>query len=91
MRNATGASDRRPLRPVFDRRLKLELHGSRVTSDAGPLACRKLREALGLAALAGDVLADSRTGKTGCAAGPRTLPADILRRTDRLRPKPLPA
>ncbi len=32
--NPKDESDRRPLRPIFDRRLKLEFHGSRVTSDA---------------------------------------------------------
>ena len=38
MRNPEGESDRQPLRTCFHRRLKLEFHGSRVTSDAGLLA-----------------------------------------------------
>jgi hypothetical protein len=47
----------------FDRRRKLEFHGSRVASDEGLLACRELDVALGLSALAGAMLSDDRRGK----------------------------
>ena len=58
-------SNPRLLRGDFDRRLKLEFHGSKVTTDAGLLAYRELGDALGLTEMIGDVLADIRTGKNG--------------------------
>ena len=53
------------MRLDFDRRLKLEFHGSRVTSDAGLLPFRELDGALGLSEVAGLHLVDPRTGKNG--------------------------
>jgi hypothetical protein len=54
--------DRKPdFRVDFDRRLKLEFHGSRVTSDVGLLAFRELDEALGLTEMADDGLVDTRS------------------------------
>jgi hypothetical protein len=65
MDDATGEAEGSGLRVAFDRRLKLEFHGATVTSDAGLLAFRELDDALGLTALAAEVLADPRTGRNG--------------------------
>ena len=63
MANPAGESENEPLRLAFDRRLKLEFHGSRVTSNAGLLAYRELDDALGLTGVVGDERVDARSGK----------------------------
>src|SRR5918993_5172052 len=65
MEATSGEAQDDALGLAFDRRLKLEFHGTKVTSDGGLLACRELDDALGLSETAGDVLTDTRTGANG--------------------------
>src|SRR5262249_26674738 len=62
-RNPMGDSQNEALRVDFDRKIKLEFHGSAVTSDAGLLAYRELDEALGLTSTPASRLHDTRTGQ----------------------------
>src|ERR687893_1814412 len=65
MEATSGEAQNAALGLAFDRRLKLEFHGSKITSDGGLLACRELDDVLGLSEVAGEVLTDTRTGANG--------------------------
>jgi hypothetical protein len=65
MEQAVGETPEAGVRLAFDRRLKLEFHGSQITSDGGLLPFRELDDALGLSVMAGEVLTDPRTGANG--------------------------
>jgi hypothetical protein len=62
-RNAMGDSPNDPMRRDFDRGLKLEFHGSTVTSDAGLLAYRELHDARARTSNAATGVHDTRTGQ----------------------------
>ncbi len=58
-----GERRKEALRVNFDRKLKLEFHGSKLTSDGGLLIYRELDDALGLTEMVKSELIDTRTGK----------------------------
>ncbi len=58
-----GESSDTPLKLQFDRRVRLDVRGATITSDAGPLACRELDAALGLTETVNDYIHESRTGR----------------------------
>ncbi len=63
MAHPMGEARKTPLRVNFDRRLKLEFHGSDISSDGGLLPYRELDDGLGLTELGGEVLSETRRGK----------------------------
>jgi len=58
-----GERSKDALKVNFDKKLKLEFHGTKVTSDAGLLAYRELDDVLGLTTLVESEFYDSRKGK----------------------------
>ena len=62
MDHPKGGSETVGARLGFDRRVRLEFHGSKISSDGGLLLFRELDKVLGLHDIAGGVLSDTRTG-----------------------------
>jgi hypothetical protein len=58
-----GEARQEPLRVGVDRRIELEFHGARITSNGGLLACGELDDVFGLTAVAIPKLCDGRRGK----------------------------
>jgi len=58
-----GDAKKSSFRVQFNRRIKLEFHGAKVTSDAGLLLYRELDEVLGLTALGSENVVDDCTSK----------------------------
>jgi Transposase DDE domain group 1 len=60
MDHLKGAGETGDVRFGFDRRVRLEFHGSKISSNGGLLLFRELDEVLGLHDIAGGVLRDTR-------------------------------
>ena len=58
-----GESKKDALRVNFNKKLKLEFHGVKVTSDADLLAYREIDDVFGLTDMVACEMTDNRTGK----------------------------
>jgi hypothetical protein len=70
MDHPEGAKEVSNVRLGFDRRVRLEFHGSKISSDGGLLLFRELDEVLGLHDIAGGFLRDTRTERWSQDFGP---------------------
>jgi hypothetical protein len=58
-----GECKKKALRVQFDRSVKLEFHGAKITSDGGILVHRELDEVMSLTFMTDELLQDKRKGK----------------------------
>jgi hypothetical protein len=88
-----GESKKDALRVNFDRKLKLEFHGVKITSDAGLLAYREIGDVFGLTEMVACELSDNRTGKNTqhsiAALLRQSLSREILEKIHHLKPVPI--
>ena len=61
--NPAGESKNDGISLQFNRRLRLEFRGAKITTDAGLLAVRELDEMMGLTDMATDLIVEGRAGK----------------------------
>lgn len=61
--NPAGEAKNDDIRLLFNRRLRLEFRGAKITSDAGLLAVRELDEMMELTDMAADLIVEGRVGK----------------------------
>jgi hypothetical protein len=86
--NPAGEAKNGGIRLLFDRRLRLEFRGAKITTDAGLLAVRELDEMMGLTDMAAGLIVEGR--KEHPAPDTRTSSLVGLRKARRIRGRERP-
>ncbi len=91
MAHPMGAGSESDFRLNFDARVRLEFHGSKISSDGGLLLYRELDDALGLFDKTVRFLRDTRKGKNGVHTLSGALFGQIITAIRNIKPPPRPA